>query len=566
MFRRAFLASAASPLLLSLSCKDRPVAAIPREVSTALQPVDRELVLDAMLRATRFLTETVGYRGGYLWAYLPDFSRCWGELEARRSMLWVQPPGTPSVGHLLLDALHATGDELYFRAALDTARALISAQRPSGGWNYVYDFEGEPALAQWYTTVARNAWRMEEFHHHPDSATFDDSCTSAATQFLLRLQLEPALAALPEAGNVATAVGKALRLIRLSQYPSGGWPQRHPPGDDYSRLVTFNDDVLFENLRTLLMAHAALGVPELLGPVRAAMDCVLALQQPLPQPGWGMQHDLRGKPAAARSYEPAALATHTTTANLELLMTFQELTGDPKYTRRVPEALDWLERVQLSPEQQREYGGTHPTFIELGSGDPLFVHRRGSNVVNGSYYVDKTFAPRLAHYSPVRHLDLAALRARLAALRSASAEQHPLLPQRPGSLPLPRFFWWDGPTLRDLCTGGPSARPTVSGAEALRLVSTLDPQGRWLAPLDRVSNPYRGSGSAQPYPSDTYASTNVGDRTDTSPYAAEEAPASYATEAPAGPGDPAPAPPLGISVAQFIRNQLTLLAYATPAD
>ena len=31
-------------------------------------------------RATRFMTDKVAFDGGYVWCYLPDFSRRWGEL------------------------------------------------------------------------------------------------------------------------------------------------------------------------------------------------------------------------------------------------------------------------------------------------------------------------------------------------------------------------------------------------------------------------------------------------------------------------------------------------------
>jgi hypothetical protein len=225
----------------------------------------------------------------------------------------------------------------------------------------------------------------------------------------------------------------------------------------------------------------------------------------------------------------------------------------------VPEALDWLDKVALTPEQAREYGGTHPTFIELGSGEPLFVHRRGSNVVNGKYYVDKTFAPRLAHYSPVRRVLVESLRARLAELRSRPTPLPVLLPEQPGSLALPRYFSLDEPSLLDLCTGhSPALQPTRT-ERALQLVAELDTQGRWLAPLPLVSNMYRGPGSREPYAAETYASTNVGDRTDTSPYPPGGAPSSYATDG-ATP-DPAAAAPLGISVPRFIRNMGELIAY-----
>ena len=71
-----------------------------------------------------------------------DMSRSWGEMEAKRTMVWIQPPVTPAVGHLLLDAYHATGDEYYYEAAQKVANTLIWGQLACGGWNYVFDFAG----------------------------------------------------------------------------------------------------------------------------------------------------------------------------------------------------------------------------------------------------------------------------------------------------------------------------------------------------------------------------------------------------------------------------------------
>ena len=81
------------------------------------RPPDRAHVLATMKRATTFMVEKVSDKGGYVWTYLPDLSRRWGEMEARPTMIWIQPPGTPTMGHLFLDAYHATGDEYYYRAA-----------------------------------------------------------------------------------------------------------------------------------------------------------------------------------------------------------------------------------------------------------------------------------------------------------------------------------------------------------------------------------------------------------------------------------------------------------------
>ena len=180
-----------------------------------------------MKRATRFMVEDVSTNGGYVWTYLPDRSRRWGELEARATQIWIQPPGTATMGHLFLDAYHATQDEYYYRAAESVAGALIRAQHPSGGWNYLADFAGERSLREWYDTVGRNAWRMEEFQHHWGNATFDDSSTAVSAKFLLRLYVEK------RDPRYKPALDKALAFVLDSQYPIGAWPQRFPLKDEF---------------------------------------------------------------------------------------------------------------------------------------------------------------------------------------------------------------------------------------------------------------------------------------------------------------------------------------------
>jgi hypothetical protein len=124
---------------------------------SAQSSVDRGAILSAMKKATTFMVEKVAHKGGYVWSYLPDMSRQWGEMEAKKTMIWIQPPGTPSMGHLYLDAYHATQDEYYYRAAEQVAGALAAAQHRSGGWNYVFDFAGEQSLRDWYNTIGKNA-------------------------------------------------------------------------------------------------------------------------------------------------------------------------------------------------------------------------------------------------------------------------------------------------------------------------------------------------------------------------------------------------------------------------
>ncbi|HEX5008624.1 MAG TPA: pectate lyase, partial [Hyphomonadaceae bacterium] len=402
------------------ACATQPAST----VDVARKP-QGSVALGAMKRATSFMTDTVAYRGGYVWAYLPDFSRSWGEMEARRTMLWVQPPGTATMGHAFLDAWHATGDEQFWRAAVSATRALVKAQHPAGGWNYIYDFAGEASLKDWYATIGANGWRLEEFQHYYGNATFDDAGTAEASQLMLRMHLEG------KTSEFKAPLDRAIAFVLDSQYPVGGWPQRYPRVEaaslhgmaDYTGYITFNDDVAGENIKFLIMVQQTMGHPKAADAIRRAMDCFKATQQPKPQAAWGLQHTVGDlKPAAARSYEPLAFVTHTTGNNISQLMNFYELTGDKSYLERVGEALDWLDTVKL-PAGVATAQRTHPTFIEIGSNRPLYVHRRGSNVVNGAYYTTYDLEGSIGHYSPTRAVRTEQLRTRLARLQAKSPEE-----------------------------------------------------------------------------------------------------------------------------------------------
>lgn len=507
----------------------------------------RAAVLETMRRATRFMVDEASVGGGYVWSALPDFSRRWGELEASPTMIWVQPPGTATMGHLFLDAYHATRDEAYYDAAVSAARALVRGQHPSGGWNYVIDTAGEDSLRRWYETYGRNAWRMEEFQHYYGNATFDDAGTSEASQFLLRMYLEK------REREWRAPLHRAIRFVLDSQYPNGGWPQRWPLSQDgglhgqadYTGYITFNDDVAGENIKFLIFCHQTLGEREggggrLPASIRRAMDCFLACQQPAPQAGWGLQHHPDTlRPAAARTYEPEAYATHTTAANIGQLFSFYRLTGDRQYIARVPEALDWLESVRLPQRLQRD-GRTHPTFIQPGTNKPLYVHRRGSNVVNGAYHVDGNPEDTVIHYSSFRAVDVAGLRAeydRLAAMTPEAVREGSPLLARPGSVALPEYFTLQDISVSDMTSNG--VRPPAEPAVVARLVAGLNARGYWPTPLRAVSNPYIGDGSPEVAPGE-FRITRVGDASDTSPYITDF-------------------PVMGVSTGEYIRNMGVLI-------
>jgi PelA/Pel-15E family pectate lyase len=490
---------------------------------------NRDDILRTMRRATQFMVEEASTNGGYVWSYLPDRSRRWGEIEARPSMIWVQPPGTATMGHIFLDAYHATGDDYYYHSAEQAAGALIAGQHRSGGWHYFIDFAGEASTLEWYRTIGRNAWRMEEFQHYADNATFDDAGTAEAMQLLLRMYLEK------REERYRAPLDRAIGFVLNSQYQNGGWPQRWPHDGrwpPYADYITFNDDVAQENVRFLLMVYNSLGEERVRPAILRAGEVFIATQQPMPQPGWSLQHRLDLRPAGARTYEPLSLATHTTASNLRMMMQFYRLTGDERYLARVPEAIDWLESLRLPPDAARPRGRDFPTFIEIGTNRARYVHRRGSNVVNGRYYWDYSPAAPLGHYGAWRAIDIEGLRREYRTLRETPREQllrnSPL--RAPGHAPLPRFM-----TSTDV---GSDLNAAVA-ANPAAAISGLNAEGWWPTPLRATSNPYIGPGPRRPPPGD-FRTTHVGDPSDTSPH-------------------PTDNPVIGISTATYIANMARLI-------
>lgn len=386
-------------------------------------------VKSAMMKATRFMVEKVSNRGGYLWNYSPDFSRSWGELEAKPSMIWIEA-GTPAMGNVFLDAYQITNDSYYLQAAQAAADALIWGQHPSGGWPYMLDFAGETSLKDWYSKVQKGYIHCAQEHaHYYGNCTYDDAVTYDSGMFLLRmylLTLDP---------KYKCPLDKCLDFVLQSQYPIGGWPQRYPlhyeyvKGDkeDYTSFITINDGVHTNNINFLLACYTLLGETRALEPIQRAMTCVLALQGGKPQAGWAMQHklDLNYTPGHARDFEPAGYAATATAEMCRNLMRFYRWTGDTKYLARIPDAFEFLESIKYSDEEMKQLGKSVrpgqilcPTFAEIGTNKPLYLHNDPSH-----YWVDYDYHNLITHYSSTRVIDLQSLKDDYQHLISISKEE-----------------------------------------------------------------------------------------------------------------------------------------------
>ena len=502
----------------------------------------------AMRRATEYMMDSVSYEGAFVWNYLADGSRQWGELEAPyRSMVWIQPPGTPSMGHILLDAYHATGDEYYYEQALKVVRVLMRVQHPEGGWNYVEDLAGEEQLKQFYATVGRQAWRLEEFQHYYGNCTFDDEATAVCAKLLLRVYLEK------KDPEVKVALDKVINFVLKSQYSNGGWPQRYPlmyshpfrGMEDYSSFITLNDDVMPDNIEFLIQCYQELGRKDLQKPIRRALDLAARLQQPAPLAGWADQYFVKTqKPAHARSYEPRSVNTGTTVRMVNAMMDYYRLTGESRYLAGIPAALKFLREQRLSESETQRWGRPKrdpesflvARFLNPEDGRPLYVHRMGANVGDGHYYTNDDITGTIAHYSSATYINPDALEQEYLALKALPKDEvtagSPLLHPELNKAVAAYYF----PAMPQRPRPGD---PEIGSVQ--RIIERQQPNGAWLSPLHQVSNVYKPLPAGLSESSDTRnACTMVGDEYDTSPYTPEQ-------------------PVIGISTRTYIMNMAMLI-------
>ncbi len=440
-------------------------------------PGERDVLRD-MERASTFMMETVALNGGFVWYYSADLWERWGEVPARRSMVWVQDPGTVGVGELMLEAWRLTGDDRYLGYAKRVADALVQGQYPAGGWHYIIDFD-MPGVQKFYDDVLSKCWGWEEYYHFYGNCTFDDNVTTGATRFLMDLYLATHDPAYRE------PLIRALEFILEAQYPNGAWPQRYPLSNeyphfglpDYTSFYTFNDDVIAGNVYLLLDAWEKLGDERYSEAAHRGMDFFIISQLPDPQGGWNQQYDTTMRPVAARTYEPAGVMPGYTRDNIMHLLNFYGITGDRRYLAGIPRAIDWLERSVLPADHKANDRVTHATFYEIGTNRPLYAHREGTTIENGRYWVD--YEPRnfVEHYGAQMSLDVTPIRRayeRVAALPpDAAIDEYALRKALPRGVPI------------------------VKGDAAEKLMKALDSRGAWVEDIaipdyiDVVNNPRR---------------------------------------------------------------------------
>jgi len=349
-------------------------------------------VKSALTKATQYM-RSIATEGGYLWRYSEDLKIRAGENNATATQIWIQPPGTPAMGQVFLQAYAASGDAIHLEAARDAAFALARGQLESGGWDYLIDFDPENFTHAYRRTDAGKL-SAAELAKRKNISTYDDNNSQDALRFLMEYVAVVKNSPNPKDKDIRTALAYGLKKMLEAQYPIGAWPQRYDgkpksvteypikkatiptnyprqhPKTDYKGHYTLNDNAIADCIDIMLAAHKQFGDARYLAAAKRAGDFLLLAQLPEPQPVWAQQYNQNMEPAWARAFEPPAATGGESIGALRTLMRLYIETGDDKYIEPIPRALAWYKRSEIAP-------GRWARYYELTTNKPIYGDRDG---------------------------------------------------------------------------------------------------------------------------------------------------------------------------------------------
>lgn len=416
---------------------------------------------------------SISTEGGFLWRYSEDLQERWGENKATPSQIWIQPPGTPSMGQAFLRIYEVTKDQRYLEAAQAAASALARGQLESGGWDYLIDFD--PAKSsQWYRRTDKGQIDEDQAAGKRNITTFDDDNTQSALQFLMAfVEAAPSKDA-AEVRTIREALEYGLAKMLEAQYPNGAWPQRYNgrprdlgkyparratipesfprehPRSDYAGFYTLNDHTQRDCIRTMLEAFKQFGDRKYLEAALRGGDFLVAAQLPNPQPAWAQQYNFAMEPAWARAFEPPAVCTGESAGAIRTLIELYLETGEEKLLKPIPAAIDWFQRSRLGPN-------TWARFYELGTNKPIYGDRDGKI----HYRLDEISEERRRGYAWQGNFNIPATIAYFGEVQKAGRQAY-----------IAR---------REIKSPQTEAQRAALEKQAEQVIAALDERGRWIA-------------------------------------------------------------------------------------
>lgn len=276
-------------------------------------------------------------------------------------MLFVTAVWGPSLLQAGVPAKFAKQSEAWFKTEEGRLIAdnVVSWQSVVGSWPKNGDtasklYEGDPSQLK---------------------GTFDNGATTGELVFLARV------CQVRSETRYKESFLKGLDHILLAQYPTGGWPQRYPPGRDYHRHITFNDNTMVK-IMGLLRDVSQSGEYHFVDPDRRSscksafdrgIECILKTQivRDGQRMGWCAQHDeVDLIPRPARAFELVSISGAESAGILRMLMSLDNPT--PEVRRAIESGCAWFETSKIVGVRIEEKNGD-TVVVEDATSSPLWA-------------------------------------------------------------------------------------------------------------------------------------------------------------------------------------------------
>nr|AAW84068.1 pectate lyase [uncultured bacterium] len=257
------------------------------------------------------------------------------------------------------------------------ANQVLLFQRDNGGWEKNVD------MAAMLTQAEREKLVKEKSH---TDTTIDNGATTTQLRYLAKVITAKNIEAHKQ------SFLKGLDFLLAMQYENGGFPQYYPLKNDYSREITFNDDAMINVLK--LLRDVAKKKEDYLfvdedrraraeGAVEKGVRLILKTQVAIDgkKTIWAAQYDENTlKPANARKFEPASLASRESVSVVRFLML--DAKPDEEKIGAIESAIEWFQKNKLSGIRW-----------ESKSGENLVVKDKAAPPIWGRFYQFETMRP-----------------------------------------------------------------------------------------------------------------------------------------------------------------------------
>ncbi|UAY53389.1 pectate lyase [Ferruginibacter albus] len=281
----------------------------------------------------------------------------------------------------------------------EIADNILLYQKNNGGWPKNYDMRAILTEQEKQKLLAAKT---------DTNTTFDNSTTHSHVACLARVYY------VIKDGRYKDACLKGIDYILASQYENGGWPQFYPLQKNYSREITYNDDVMtgiMNVLKDILDSRPQYSFVDAARKAQAAeaykrgLDCIFKTQIVVngSATAWCQQYDeVKLTPAWARKFEPPSICNRESVPVVLFLMSIDN--PDERTIHAVQSSVKWFNDSKILGIREKTIAAepvkfkyrlsktdkiviadsTAPPiwarYYEIGSQKPLFCNRDGKPV------------------------------------------------------------------------------------------------------------------------------------------------------------------------------------------